>query len=369
VDKKGLMTIVQKYFVMKRFHSFIRQLSGWGFRRLHQTGPDHGCYYHECFLRGIPLLTWLMRRPRPNQGKSTILAQSIEEEPNFYEMRHLHPLPLPPSLHHSSMHPDDEAKSVEIVGSLSAKEYGMSRRASAPTTLSAASREADSKSCPTAVLRLHSYEQRVQHRYSVPGVVAEKFTPRRASTTSLVPSSVSHPHLTLRDFNESNSALPSDQEGFSLQSSIVEGVRMWQREIYQPSSTRVENEIGAQNNKYIGVSSNIILPFPPTVSCTSVATEEAAAAAVDLSSPTYQTLFQLTRTVRCPFDYERNASFPKTNARTPTNSLHPTSRFVAETQNPVANTSSAQEEEDQQTNMQFCQICSTTEHVADPQNF
>ena len=312
MDKKSLMTIVPKYFAMKKFRSFVRQLSGWGFRRIRRQGADYGCYYHECFLRGIPLLTWLMRRTRPNEGNPTIVVQSIEEEPNFYDM------PLPPSLCHSS---DVAAKSTEVVGNyLSAKEHGLSRRASAPT-FSGSSSLADSKSCPTALLRLHSYEQRdfVQHHHSLPRGLAEEFIPKRASTTSSVPLSVSHPHSTFSDFIESNSALPSDQ-GFSPQSSMVDGMRMRQREIYQSSSYRIENEIGAQNNKYIGTEPNTQLPSgkgSPLVYCSSVAAEAAAAAAAALSSPTFQNLLQPTRAfnVRCPFDYERKLSFSENTMR------------------------------------------------------
>ena len=84
------MSSVHKYFALKRFQSFIRQLNGWGFKRLHRLGSDHGCYYHECFLRGIPQLTWLMRRAPSNKGKS---IPNIEGEPNFYEMSELRPLP------------------------------------------------------------------------------------------------------------------------------------------------------------------------------------------------------------------------------------------------------------------------------------
>ncbi len=364
MDKKSLMTIVPKYFAMKKFRSFVRQLSGWGFRRIRRQGADYGCYYHECFLRGIPLLTWLMRRTRPNEGNPTIVVQSIEEEPNFYDMRHLHPLPLPPPLCHSSMRPDVVTKSAEVVGNyLSAKEYGLSRRASAPT-FSASSSLADSKSCPTALLRLHSYEQRdfVQHHHLVPRVLAEEFIPKRAPTTSSVPLSVSHPHSTFSDFIESNSALPSDQ-GFSPQSSMVEGMRMRQREIYQSSSYRIENEIGAQNNKYIGTEPNTQLPSgkgSPLVYCSSVAAEAAAAAALSsptFQNPTFQNLLQPTRTfnVRCPFDYERKLSFSEKHyAMTSSASVYQTNRF-SETQFPTAKTS-AQED---QTIMQFCQICDT----------
>ncbi len=89
MDKELLVSKIHKYFALKRFHSFIRQLSGWGFKRLHQPGPDHGCYYHECFLRGIPRLTWLMRRVQTKRGKP---VPNIEGEPDFYGIAMMYPL-------------------------------------------------------------------------------------------------------------------------------------------------------------------------------------------------------------------------------------------------------------------------------------
>jgi len=89
LNKERLMTeAAPTYFVQTQFGSFTRQLKGWGFKRHHKPGADFACYYHECFLRGLPRLTWLMKRVPPNQGKTTPFA---EGEPNFY----LIPLPTP----------------------------------------------------------------------------------------------------------------------------------------------------------------------------------------------------------------------------------------------------------------------------------
>ena len=44
---------------------------------MYLSGPDYGCYYHECFLRGHEQLTVLMRRM---------------EEPDFYSMAQQYPL-------------------------------------------------------------------------------------------------------------------------------------------------------------------------------------------------------------------------------------------------------------------------------------
>lgn len=81
--------VVPHYYVCKKFESFTRQLNGWGFKRLHQSGPDFGCYYHECFLRGIPEITCLIRRLPPNLGKA---IPCKEAEPNFYAISKQYPL-------------------------------------------------------------------------------------------------------------------------------------------------------------------------------------------------------------------------------------------------------------------------------------
>ncbi|KAK1734036.1 heat shock factor family protein, partial [Skeletonema marinoi] len=49
-NKKLLLEeALPKYTGQSKISSFTRQLSGWGFKRLHQMGLDFGCYYHECF--------------------------------------------------------------------------------------------------------------------------------------------------------------------------------------------------------------------------------------------------------------------------------------------------------------------------------
>ncbi|KAL7538104.1 hypothetical protein ACHAXR_008289 [Thalassiosira sp. AJA248-18] len=96
LDKKLLMSeVAPKYFVQKKFESFTRQLSGWGFKRLHQSGPDAGAYYHECFLRGLPRLTGLIVRAPTNLGKP---APNPDEEPDFYLLSQLYPLPHSPPI-------------------------------------------------------------------------------------------------------------------------------------------------------------------------------------------------------------------------------------------------------------------------------
>ncbi len=87
VHNKELLVeeVIPKYFGQSNFASFTRQLSGWGFKRLHKTSPDVGCYYHECFLRGHSRLTVLMRRMPSGQGRATPDAIN---EPDFYTIAH-----------------------------------------------------------------------------------------------------------------------------------------------------------------------------------------------------------------------------------------------------------------------------------------
>ena len=82
--------VVPKVFVLRKYESFTRQLNGWGFNRLHQSGNDFNAYYHECFLRGLPHLVVNMKRQTPGQGK---LLPHVEGEPNFYQIDRAYPLP------------------------------------------------------------------------------------------------------------------------------------------------------------------------------------------------------------------------------------------------------------------------------------
>ncbi|KAL9178689.1 hypothetical protein ACHAXT_003820 [Thalassiosira profunda] len=92
LDKGRLMSeAVPDYFTQKRFASFTRQLSGWGFKRLHRPGQDYGCYYHELFLRGLPKLTSLMVRIE-GQGKPKS-TPNPGGEPDFYRISRQHPVP------------------------------------------------------------------------------------------------------------------------------------------------------------------------------------------------------------------------------------------------------------------------------------
>lgn len=90
-SKELLMNeVLPKYFAQNKYQSFTRQLNGWGFKRLNQTGNDSNAFYHECFLRGMPQLVVLMKRVSPNQGR---LHPHVEGEPNFYEIDKYFKLP------------------------------------------------------------------------------------------------------------------------------------------------------------------------------------------------------------------------------------------------------------------------------------
>ena len=92
-NKKLLSSeVIPTYFSHRIFESFMRQCTGWGYKRLHQTGNDHNAYYNECFLRGLPHLTGMMSRASPNRGR---LIPNMEGEPNFYEINKQFPLPPP----------------------------------------------------------------------------------------------------------------------------------------------------------------------------------------------------------------------------------------------------------------------------------
>lgn len=49
LDKKRLVSeVIPNYYVCKKYESFTRQLNGWGFKRLHQTGPGTSWLFYMC---------------------------------------------------------------------------------------------------------------------------------------------------------------------------------------------------------------------------------------------------------------------------------------------------------------------------------
>lgn len=79
------------FFNQSMYSSFRRQLNQWGFKRLVQTTPDHGAYYHEFFLRSKAFLYRHISRNRQRgmkdhqRGRTYNRAVSNPNgEPNFY---------------------------------------------------------------------------------------------------------------------------------------------------------------------------------------------------------------------------------------------------------------------------------------------
>ncbi|KAK1740863.1 heat shock factor family protein [Skeletonema marinoi] len=105
---------IPRYFKQNKYPSFARQLSGWGFKRLLKKGPDMGCYYHECFLRGYPRLTTLMRRISPGMGKAKATL-NILTEPDLNAIAKQFPL-------HADEKPGSSSFETKAKGSSSSQE-------------------------------------------------------------------------------------------------------------------------------------------------------------------------------------------------------------------------------------------------------
>ena len=89
--------IIPKYFRSDRLASFMRQVNGWGFKRITE-GPDLNAYYHEMFLRGLPHVCNKMRRPV--RGESG-LSRDLGQHPDFYKISMF--APLPPVMKHDDL--------------------------------------------------------------------------------------------------------------------------------------------------------------------------------------------------------------------------------------------------------------------------
>ena len=68
----------------RKYASFRRQLSIYGFKRLLKTGPDQNGYYHEMFLRGTSYLCRLIPRVVKKQNA---FDNSLQDEPDFSKMK------------------------------------------------------------------------------------------------------------------------------------------------------------------------------------------------------------------------------------------------------------------------------------------
>mmetsp|Transcript_21308 Transcript_21308/g.43341 ORF Transcript_21308/g.43341 Transcript_21308/m.43341 type:complete len:249 (+) Transcript_21308:198-944(+) len=132
--------ICPQYFAQTRYESFIRQVNGWGFKRMRREGPDRSSYYHEHFLRGYPNLIDHMRRPAPGEK-----SRDLREEPDFYS---LNPMPeLPPrhgSVYPNARHPPLQSSSSVGGGSGGARKSGPGRPIGSSTAHLAAQRAQNS---------------------------------------------------------------------------------------------------------------------------------------------------------------------------------------------------------------------------------
>jgi HSF-type DNA-binding len=86
------LEIFKKYFGHNRYSSLLPQLSNHGFKLI-SSGPDRNSYYHECFLRGLPHLC--VHMPRFKEVRR--LIADPENEPNFYRISQLYPIPGAPN--------------------------------------------------------------------------------------------------------------------------------------------------------------------------------------------------------------------------------------------------------------------------------
>ena len=344
VDRKSFMSIIPKYFALKKFHSFIRQLSGWGFKRLQQKGADRGCYYHECFLRGLPLLTWLMRRDRADQDKPVLCT---EVEPNLYEISRLHP--LPGASYDSSLSTDVDVAARSPVAT-SVKAPALPR--AAPTDLSAAPAAALKVYPTTPIFEISSNEQSDIHLHTVSRTpVARDFFSANSATgirrTSL---SMLPPPFTLCGFINENTQIPSDQVP-SQHGAMCTAMGYEPRENHQQSPHRIKNETVPRNSIYVETSHNPHMPLEKRSSTSSSTNTAAAAAAASLSHLNFQVLYEMqNKSVSrllmddTSFDQSSPTSFHVSRvANSPNQSKRPEERY------PVDNFST----------FQLCQTCNT----------
>lgn len=93
INKEAFERIVLPLYFRHCYSSFMRQVSGWGFRRV-SGGPDYGAYYHEMFLRGMPHLCIRMRRQVTKSNGLKGRKPKVDEfSPDFYKLSEDHPLP------------------------------------------------------------------------------------------------------------------------------------------------------------------------------------------------------------------------------------------------------------------------------------
>lgn len=80
--------VLSSYFNQSKYTSFIRQVNGWGFRRV-QNGPEANTYYHELFLRGKVSINLLCYRMMYVWVVFLAIALSLSNL-SFHRMTHDH---------------------------------------------------------------------------------------------------------------------------------------------------------------------------------------------------------------------------------------------------------------------------------------
>ena len=83
--------IFPRFFKLKKYNSFIRQLSLWGFKRI-TNKKEAKSYYSPFFLRGKPCLLARMRLILV-KGTGKKLKSNPAAEPNFSQLSKIRPLP------------------------------------------------------------------------------------------------------------------------------------------------------------------------------------------------------------------------------------------------------------------------------------
>lgn len=83
-QKRFEKEVLPVFFRHGNYSSFIRQVNGWGFRRI-QFGQDINSYYHESFLRDDNGSHRRMKRPTTKENADR-KSQNPDTPPNFYLM-------------------------------------------------------------------------------------------------------------------------------------------------------------------------------------------------------------------------------------------------------------------------------------------
>lgn len=115
-DTQGFVQhVMPLYFKQTQMPSFLRQLSLYGFTRIHNhTMEDCGSYFHEYFLRGRQdLCTFISRVKNKRRQATRATTTLLPEQPNFYKMT-----PVGMCVEKKNTRNQDQAESESIWSSL-----------------------------------------------------------------------------------------------------------------------------------------------------------------------------------------------------------------------------------------------------------